>query len=53
MTKSLPLVEANPFNWRKATEENYLAFVKSRGFKSIEDFKKRQIKKSRLLPPDW
>tara|TARA_B100000579_G_C22038287_1_gene491423 strand:+ start:283 stop:444 length:162 start_codon:yes stop_codon:yes gene_type:complete len=53
MTKLFPPVEADPSYWKNAAEENYLAFLKSRGFKSIEDFKKRQIKKSRLLPPDW
>ena len=53
MTKLFPPVEEDPSYWKNAAEENYLAFVKSRGFKSIEDFKKRQIKKSRLLPPDW
>ena len=52
MTKLLPPMEADPFYWRNA-EEQHLAFIKSHGFESIEDWQKSQSKKSKLLPPDW
>ena len=46
-------MEVDSSYWKNATEENHLAFLKSHGYKSIEDFKKRQIKKRNLFRQDY